>query len=696
MLKFKQLLICVLALTLMGFQTKKGKKPKKITMATLLEEMIDRTDITYYPVNDFDCKQFSSHDRRSDTNPNNNLWFANDDWAQFIRKEQTDGRTEYVMLDHQGPGSIVRFWITGNGDIATKYTLRFYIDGSKTPVIEGKALDLISKGKLVGAPLSASVSPNTFPYFQRGHNLYLPIPYGKSCKITATHDEGKKPHFFYYNINYRAYKAGTKVESFSKSTLAQNKALIDRVQAKLKSGTGEQARIINEKAFAHTLEAGQTHQMAFNKEAAIQRIGVKLKAKDLEQALRSTIVKMNFDGEQTVWCPLGEFFGIGYKSVPTKTRYHKVDADGYMSALWVMPFQKNCQITFENLGNQPVEIHGDIALQEYDWNKNSMHFHASWKQYTGIETGDQKNVLGEGKPKDVNFAKLEGKGVYVGDVLNLFNPALAGHWRIWWGEGDEKIYIDGEKLPSHFGTGTEDYYGYAWCKGTVFHHPFISQPIGKGNLTTGYTINSRVRALDKIPFRKSMKFDMELWHWVKTKVNYSPATFYYMLPGGKSLCQPQIAEAKRKIARSRHDVIQPTADKNGLIEGETMYCNNKEAKFTGSFNGNFSGGYLLKCFNISKELSLSFLASANQTANLELKALVHHKASSFEICLNGQPVQTVDMELKKGKLETLIIKQAKLLKGKNKLTFKFKGDTPERKEIGIDCLKILSSQGTAL
>ena len=33
----------------------------------------------------------------------------------------------------------------------------------------------------------------------------------------------------------------------------------------------------------------------------------------------------------------------------------------------------------------------------------------------------------------------------------------------WWGEGDEKVFVDGEKFPSHFGTGTEDYYGYAWC-----------------------------------------------------------------------------------------------------------------------------------------------------------------------------------------------------------------------------------------
>ena len=45
----------------------------------------------------------------------------------------------------------------------------------------------------------------------------------------------------------------------------------------------------------------------------------------------------------------------------------------------------------------------------------------------------------------------------VGDTLALHNGAAA-----WWGEGDEKIFVDGETFPSHFGTGSEDYYGYSF------------------------------------------------------------------------------------------------------------------------------------------------------------------------------------------------------------------------------------------
>lgn len=121
----------------------------------------------------------------------------------------------------------------------------------------------------------------------------------------------------------------------------------------------------------------------------------------------------------------------------------------------------------------------------------------------------------------------------MGDTLTIFNRT--GRW---WGEGDEKIYVDGETFPSHFGTGTEDYYGYAWCMGNPFSAPFIAQPEGGGNVRPGFTVNDRYRSLDAIPFAKSLKLDMEVWHAAKTKIDYAPATFFYLRPGGKSNIEP--------------------------------------------------------------------------------------------------------------------------------------------------------------
>jgi len=154
-----------------------------------------------------------------------------------------------------------------------------------------------------------------------------------------------------------------------------------------------------------------------------------------------------------------------------------------------------------------------------------MYFGASWNDYSGIETAGSESTGGTGKHQDLNIVRLAGRGVYAGDGVIIFNTVDA-----WWGEGDEKIYVDGEVFPSSFGTGTEDYFGYAWSRPEPFSHPFISQPVGEGNFLPGMSVNMRYRNLDAIPFNESINSDIELWHWVKTKIDYSLVSYYYLLP----------------------------------------------------------------------------------------------------------------------------------------------------------------------
>lgn len=83
----------------------------------------------------------------------------------------------------------------------------------------------------------------------------------------------------------------------------------------------------------------------------------------------------------------------------------------------------------------------------YRWDERSLHFHAAWRRDTGIPL---HNIPDEWeKCADWNFAAIEGRDVYMGDVLSLYN-----HTPAWYGEGDEKIWVDDEPFPSHFGTGT--------------------------------------------------------------------------------------------------------------------------------------------------------------------------------------------------------------------------------------------------
>jgi hypothetical protein len=290
----------------------------------------------------------------------------------------------------------------------------------------------------------------------------------------------------------------------------------------------------------------------------------RLEAEDLPQALRSTIIKIDFDGNSTVWCPIGDFFGTGYHIRPHATWYTSVSADNTLRCDWIMPFEKQAKISIVNLGSQPVKLaRGRIRSSPWKWDDRSCHFHAAWKQWTEIETQSNEKARDHGA-FDLNWVTVKGRGLYVGDVLTLFNTA-----NTWWGEGDEKIYVDGESFPSHIGTGTEDYYGYAWCKPNFFESAFHAQPSGNGNLKPGFTVNARYRSLDAIPFDKSIRFDMELWHWARTIMNYAPATFWYARPGATWDVKPDPKEAKRPIPRKVEDIIKPRIVENA-IEGETL------------------------------------------------------------------------------------------------------------------------------
>ena len=105
-----------------------GARP--ITVETLLKEMVDRTQIAEYPSPGFRSLQCSSYNRDAVAR-NKPGWFANADSSFFYGHQDVDGRREWIMMDVDGPGAIVRWWLT---QWKFSGTVRIYLDGSKTPV----------------------------------------------------------------------------------------------------------------------------------------------------------------------------------------------------------------------------------------------------------------------------------------------------------------------------------------------------------------------------------------------------------------------------------------------------------------------------------------------------------------------------------------------------------------------------------
>jgi hypothetical protein len=221
------------------------------------------------------------------------------------------------------------------------------------------------------------------------------------------------------------------------------------------------------------------------------------------------------------------------------------DDKGSMESYWVMPFREKCIFTIINYGSEDIHIKGLAGLTSYKWDNNSMYFGASWHEYNHIKSRTEK-----GEPFDLNFIDIKGKGVYVGDQVTLFNNTYE-----WWGEGDEKIFVDGEKFPSSFGTGSEDYYGYSFARQESFSHPFISQPVGTGNMNWGVTVNMRHRSLDRIPFNTSISSNIELWHWARIRMNYALTSYYYILPSFTINIRPDIKSVRNSVALRKGDIV---------------------------------------------------------------------------------------------------------------------------------------------
>ena len=528
---------------------------RMIRLESLLDEMIDRAAVARWPEPAYQCKQASSYNRASQVRGEGGTegWFANQDWSRFIRKETRGDRTEWVMMDAEGPGAIVRFWM-GNPAPQTPNlgTMRIYLDGAEKPAIEMTAEEVLNGG-LVGPPLSAVRAI--------GRNLYLPIPYAQRCKVTYDRnywtDGRKRLDRAFYLINYRTYEVGTKVKTFSRAHLETAKPVIDRVQTLLLEP--DAVRPKGEKtveAASRNLEPGDVLSKTFDDgPQAICRLSVHIDAKDLGEALRTTVLAITFDGKQTVWCPVGDFFGTGPGHYPYHGWYRTIGKDGSMTCYWIMPYQRSATIALSNLGKRPIRARlGDVGLCPWRWDERSMVFHANWGQQLDIPTRPHS---------DYNYILIKGRGVYVGDTLAICN----GH-KAWWGEGDEKIFIDGEAFPSHFGTGTEDYYGFSFGgMGDDFTAPFHAVPFGDGNRGPGPAICTRTRALDAIPFRNSIDVNMEVWHWADTTMAYAAATYWYARPGATDN-RPPAAEQLTVPPAPR---ITAGPDKvPGAIEGETI------------------------------------------------------------------------------------------------------------------------------
>jgi D-arabinan exo alpha-(1,3)/(1,5)-arabinofuranosidase (non-reducing end) len=501
--------------------------PGEISVLTLLHEMADLDHLARLPTPRFAAGQAASTDRRSKRPSDAGGWFANDDFvtdteANLVRMETApDGGKRYVLLDVAGPGAVVRIWSANPTG-----TLRIHVDGDARPALEAP----------MAALLSGEVPPFAPPFGQitaRGYSLYFPIPYRTRCVVTVDSIvspdpfNGRPTAKLYYQVGYRSYRpeAAADVRPYATNELARAGGAIARTAALLRDGLPPPSPRPDRHTIAlptGTLDRQHPVSLTVRAPAGGGRL-TELRLATSERApdkLRSTTLTLAFDGEETVSAPLVAFFGTSPEIAPYRSLPMVIEPDGTMVCRFPMPFRNRAVLRVSRDSDGAAELHGSVTVDAAAFDGASMLFRATWRPRAVLRT----------RPfQDWHIATLEGTGQQVGTLLDVENPPGVA----WWGEGDEKLFVDGESFPSLFGTGTEDYFGYAWSSAETFAHAYHAQTRAPAGSFAGLFSMNRFLVLDPVPFERSLRFDLEIWHWSETSIAADAILYWYARPGAR-------------------------------------------------------------------------------------------------------------------------------------------------------------------
>jgi len=215
---------------------------------------------------------------------------------------------------------------------------------------------------------------------------------------------------------------------------------------------------------------------------------------------RFSILRIYWDNETepSVECPLGDFFASGWgEYAPVQSLAVCVNPGSAFNSYWVMPFRKKCRVTLTNISDKKTSLYYQIDYVLAEVPDDAAYFHAQFRRVNPLKYKEVYTII-DG---------VKGKGQYVGTYMC---------WGVnnngWWGEGEIKFYMDGDKkFPTINGTGTEDYfcgsYNFHAKKSNTNHHEYD----GYESFTTPYSGLAQVIRPDGL-YNSQTRFGLYRWH----------------------------------------------------------------------------------------------------------------------------------------------------------------------------------------
>jgi len=428
-----------------------------------------------------------------------------------------------VLAEMSGPGCIWRIW---SGTPVTGH-VKIFIDGANAPAVDLAFQDYFNRTQ----------APFTYPSLvyiaALGQNSYVPIPYNVSCKVVAYGDRNT-----YYHFNYSTFPPGVTVPAFTRNLTAGEQRALARVDDYFMNRLGSDPAGVRDGELTTTnryaIAPGQSiTALSLSGQGAITTFKVRVNGMQETSgqwaALRALTVAMYWDGETqaSVWAPLGDFFGTPCGYIPFTALPLGRQSNGWMYCFWYMPFAAQARIVIGNDGSVTRKV--EVVITHAPLTKpigGLARFHAKWNR--GVYVTDN------GRSPDYRFLGTTGQGRFVGLALHVYQTVdvTPGPW---WGEGDEKFFVDGEKMPAWFGTGSEDYFGFSWGTPAYFSKAYHTQALApSGTLyAPGNRALNRFQITDNVPFQQAFDGCIEKWYYTNDTITaFGTLPYWYLASGG--------------------------------------------------------------------------------------------------------------------------------------------------------------------
>lgn len=447
------------------------------------------------------------------------------DSGNFLRVEPGP---RYVLLDAMGPGVIDRMWFTYKREFGMeKYNLLVYLDNASEPVILANLDELFADGRApFVAPLAGLCGNPKHP----GRYSYVPIGFETACRVMLeptgppdsysyrTNSFGETIPHVYYQITWRQLPAESPVRPFSWTLDAAEQAALREL---IRLGRDEHAGLspwpvaasgaVPVTKLAVSVHPGEKTLLAQYPEPGTI-IGLRLHTQHPES------LRLEFhwddDPDPSVSADFGPFFaGSDHGSPRVDPRGTWIGSrEGTYYCYLPMPFHQSARLFALSTGDRPIQVTGEIDCLPGSPHVDQGRLHVHRYDHPSPTQGEDYVVL-----------DTRGRGHFVGLVMDRPGDM----------EGDDRFFVDGESAPSLHGTGTEDFFNFAWGLSHTGSYPWHGITI-QGTGPAAY----RFHLPAGVPFRESLRIDWEHGHDPQRGPNldprrYSGVVFYYLLASGR-------------------------------------------------------------------------------------------------------------------------------------------------------------------